>query len=533
MQKFLTFVEELETKLSDLSRQANIAYFNATISGDKNDYAKASDLQLAVSKIFADKNDFVKLKSFKHEIPEDEHVLNRIYKILFNEFAGNQFDEKLHTEIINLSTKIEEKFATYRAKVNGQILTDNQIDEILKTSNNNDELKSVWEASKQIAEEIHEDVVKLVKLRNESAKLIGFNNYHQMSIELNEQNQEELLILFDELDELTREKFIGLKNIIDENLSEKYQISPAELMPWHYQNKFFQEAPKIYSVDYDKYFFNRDVVRITSDYFNGINLSADDIITNSDLFEKENKYQHAYCMNIDRSGDVRIVCNIKPNHKWMSTMLHETGHAVYDKYISPQLPWILRSHAHIFATEAIAMMFGRMPSKAEWLRDVIRVEESEVKKIKNDSEKSLALEQLIFSRWVQVVFRFEKAMYENPDQDLDNLWWNLVEKYQMIKKPSGRNKPDWASKIHIALYPVYYHNYMLGELLASQLYNYISKKVLMSNEHSQSFAGQKDVGEYLKNLFFGYGAFYNWNDLIFKATGEKLSPKYYAEEFCR
>ena len=37
-----------------------------------------------------------------------------------------------------------------------------------------------------------------------------------------------------------------------------------------------------------------------------------------------------------------------------------------------------------------------------------------------------------------------------------------------LKKPEGRNMPDWATKIHVALYPCYYHNYLLGELLASQ-----------------------------------------------------------------
>ena len=37
--------------------------------------------------------------------------------------------------------------------------------------------------------------------------------------------------------------------------------------------------------------------------------------------------------------------------------------------------------------------------------------------------------------------------------------------------------PDWATKIHIALYPCYYHNYLLGELLASQLHYYIAANI--------------------------------------------------------
>ena len=97
------------------------------------------------------------------------------------------------------------------------------------------------------------------------------------------------------------------------------------------------------------------------------------------------------------------------------------------------------------------------------------------KVISKNSFETLKLEQIIFSRWVQVIYRFEKAMFEDPDRDLNSLWWNLVKKYQGLKKPEGRDEPDWAAKIHIALYPVYYQNYMLGELLASQLYFYIKR----------------------------------------------------------
>ena len=52
--------------------------------------------------------------------------------------------------------------------------------------------------------------------------------------------------------------------------------------------------------------------------------------------------------------------------------------------------------------------------------------------------KTLKYRLLIFSRWCQVMLRFEKSMYENPDQDLNKLWWDLVEKYQMVKRPPNR-----------------------------------------------------------------------------------------------
>lgn len=217
----------------------------------------------------------------------------------------------------------------------------------------------------------------------------------------------------------------------------------------------------------------------------------------------------------------------------MGTMLHEFGHATYDKYIDQQLPYVLRNPAHTFTTEAIAMFFGRMSSNADFLVKMNLTDTADAKKVADDSFKVLRLEQLTFSRWAQVMYRFEKSLYENPDQDLNKLWWDLVEKYQMLKRPINRNQPDWASKIHIATSPCYYHNYLLGELLASQFNHYVASTLLKSDNFSQSYFGNKEMGSYFIEKVFKPGARYPWNDMIEKATGEKLTAKYYSEQFVK
>src|SRR5437764_1292571 len=63
---------------------------------------------------------------------------------------------------------------------------------------------------------------------------------------------------------------------------------------------------------------------------------------------------------------------------------------------------------------------------------------------------------LVFARWVLVMTTFERALYADPDADLDSLWWDLVERHQRIHRPDGRAAPDWAAKIHLAAAPVYY-----------------------------------------------------------------------------
>lgn len=532
--EFSEFIKTIEAKVAPAYKETNLAYWNASISGKKEDFEKVAGMQNKLNAIFADKEAFAKIKKFKESGEIKDEILKRELTIYYNNFLGNQVDTAKLNAVNALQNEIEQKYGNFRAEASGKKLTDNQVEEILKTSTDSKELEETWNAHKKIGKVVFEDIKKLVMMRNEIAKELGFKNYHDMSLRLSEEDPEEISKLFDELDNLTKEAFAKEKDNIDSFFEKRYKIKKEELMPWHYQNRFFQEAPKIYKVDFDGFYKGKDIAKITDEYYKGIGVPVDDIIKNSDLFEKPGKNQHAFCTDIDRSGDVRVLCNIIPNEMWMNTMLHEFGHGIYSKYINRNLPFILRDQAQTFTTEAIAMLFGRNSTNAAWMKENIGISEDEAKKISEDGFKALRLQQLVFSRWAQVMYRFEKSMYDNPGQNLDKLWWELVEKYQLIKKPEGRNEPDWASKIHIATAPCYYHNYLLGELLASQLYTYIVKNIIKSDDlKNQGLSNNREIGNYLKTKVFEPGLKYFWNDMIEKATGEKLTAKYYASQFVK
>jgi len=531
-QDFTTILMEFEKKVIPLARESNIAYFDATISGKDEDFRRVADLEVKMSKIYADKTTFAKLREIRASGHIVDALLKRQLDLLYLAFLEKQLDEHRLEAIIRLQNKLENAFTTFRAKVNGKSYTDNEIDQTLRSSLDENELRTVWTASKDIGQHVAHDVIRLVKLRNSAARELGFANYHSMKLELEEQDPEEIARLFDELDGLTCDAFAQLKREMDAILAAKYNCSVEQLMPWHYQNRFFQQAPAIYDVDLDAFYRSENLVELAVRYFAGLNLPIDDLIERSDLFEKEGKYQHAYCTDIDREGDVRVVCNIVPTHGWMNTMLHEYGHAVYDKFNDRTLPWLLREPSHTFTTEAIAMLFGRQAANPRWLRSIAGIPAEESNKLTEQLRKSLRLEQLVFSRWVQVMYRFETSLYQQPDQDLDTLWWKLVGRYQMIRRPEGRPAPDWASKIHIALYPAYYHNYMMGELLASQLHHYICTEVIRHGDTAnESYAGRSDVGVWLRDKVFSVGRSVHWKDMITSAVGEALTPKYYARQF--
>ena len=64
---------------------------------------------------------------------------------------------------------------------------------------------------------------------------------------------------------------------------------------------------------------------------------------------------------------------------------------------------------------------------------------------------------------------FERGFYADPDADHDTALVGPRRAVPAPHRPDGRHAPDWAAKIHVALAPVYYQNYLLGELVASQL----------------------------------------------------------------
>lgn len=526
-------VREVTDSMAPLSKEAAQNYWMGTTTGENQYFTEYSSLNVKISDIFSDPVKFNKIKELVEHGKISDPLLKREMDILYNLFLANQADTLLLRKIIEKSSLLEQKFASFRAEFRGEKITDNQVEEILRNSTDNEILKEAWLSHKEIGNLVSGDIIELAKLRNQLATSLGFDNYHTMSLKLSGQDPAEVSALMDELDGLTSNAFASLKEEMDASFAKRYKTEVSNLMPWHYQGRFFQESPQLYQVDLDKYYKGKNLEKLTEQYYESIGIDVSSIMENSDLYSRPGKNQHAYCIDIDRNGDIRVLANISDTEQWMGTMLHEFGHAVYAiGHDSPKNPYLIREAAHPFTTEAIAMLFGRLSRNPQWIKEMTGISEQEMESIAEDCRKSLTLQQLVFSRWVQVMYRFEKEMYSNPDQDLNNVWWNLVQKYQMLSKPEGRDMPDWSTKVHVALYPCYYHNYQLGELLASQLQYHISNKIMDSdNPMEETFTGQKEVGMWLMDNIFTQGMRYEWNEMIEKATGEKLTAKYYAMQF--
>lgn len=526
-QRFSEFLEKHVSEVRPLARETALAWWEANVTGSEEAFERAAALQAQLMKIYAREEEY----RFLQEIPNNRlsnPLIRRQHKLLMDEYRGHQMSEKTIDEIVQREKEIEKEYSTYRALFRGEHVSDNTLRDILQKSNDSEERREAWEASKQIGARVADAIQELVRIRNREARRLGFRDYYAMQMELQELDENRLFTLLEELHQLCDAPFRRYKEQLDRRLAERFGVAVEDLRPWHYTDPFFQSPPPG-EVDLNPLFEDKDIEAICQQFYADVGLPADPILERSDLYEREGKSQHAFCIDIDREGDVRVLCNLCPSERWMGTMLHELGHAVYDYYIDRSLPYLLRTPAHTLSTEAIAMLFGRMHRNAEWLKRYAGIPDEQAQTVAQPAIREMQASLIVFTRWVLVMTHFERAMYANPDGDLNSLWWQLIEKYQWLHKPEERNAPDWAAKVHIALAPVYYQNYILGEMEASQLVHALRTQVLASESEDALVCSPK-VGTYLREKVFATGASLPWEEALEYATGEKLNPAYFVAQ---
>lgn len=513
-----SFLNTFIPKVADKSELLNKAIWLLETTGSKDAADLKSALDTEVRVLFSDPALYLNLLKWNEDPQIKDPLIKRQLNVLTRTFKQNMLSQALLSELSKKEAALALSFASFRAKVDGKEMTDNDIRNVLKHENDIAVRKKTWEASKEIGEVLAPQVLELVDLRNQGAKSLGYSNYFEQQLELQEVDRNTLFETLEELSSLSEKAYENALQTIQECQCKRFGVSLAELGPWAWAEPFCQEDP-LETEGVDKLFESIDIIEASVAFFRRMGIDVTPTLQKSDMFEREHKCQHAFCINVDRKQDVRTLNNVKPTLKWLETVLHEFGHAIYDCGIDQKLPWALREPPHMLTTEAMALLAGRMAYIPETFHRLTGITSSALL-------DSLKRRQLIFSRWVLVMTRFEQELYSNPRQDLNALWWSLVAKYQKINVPPNRqNKKDWAAKYHIGAAPVYYYSYLLGEMFASQL----SETLLQ--ETGKATIDQEAAGRLLQERLFFPGNSMKWDALVHHATGKALSAKSWVSQF--
>jgi peptidyl-dipeptidase A len=509
-------LHRLTERLAPLERSLHLAYWAAATDARPETSAARQQAEEALLAVLADPELFAEVEGAL--AGDGDPLTRRALGKARLDLLARQIPADARAELVRLQAKVEAAFATVRGRVGDRELANHEIERVLASSDDARERQAAWEAGKQVGEAVADDVLALVELRNRVAGGRGFRDWFAFSLASGDLDEGWLDGMLDEVERATREPFLAAKAALDARLAARFGVGAGELRPWHYGDLFFQRYDGDAEADLGPLLAGRDTVALTVAAYDGMGLETRHLLDRADLHPRPGKDQHAFCLDIDRAGDVRVLANVAPGEEWLDVMLHEVGHAVYDDHVDRSLPWALRCPPQPLATEAVALMLGRLRRDPEFLVAVLGADPAAAAALAAPSREVLRTGQLVFARWCLVMVRFEQAMYADPGRDLVATWWELVESLQGLRRPEGRTAADWASKIHLAVAPVYYQSYLLGELMAFQVDAAVREAV-------GGFVGRPEAGAFLAERVFAPGASRTWRDLVVHATGRPLGTE--------
>lgn len=305
---------------------------------------------------------------------------------------------------------------------------------------------------------------------------------------------------------ITRNRYAqeaGYTNFYDYLLEERHGIKTTTI-----KNLLNQLYEKIKDIDVPPMESGRldinleKLIEITKDTYKNMGFDIDEYVKSGkltlDLLPRQNKSSLNMCCIINPSEDVRISTNMDNSVHGSNVLFHELGHAMLELNINLENKFFGKNSQAL--NEALAIMMELLPFKENIL---------------NHDTKSIIIPYLLrLLRYTE----FELKMYENPEQDLKQLWYELSVKYkQYDKDPEPSDK--WAAVTHYITHPVYYQNYVRAFIMQAQLYNYLKSNLGNLSENPQT-------AEFMKEHIFKLFMSENENDLIKKITGEELSAKY-------
>ena len=426
----------------------------------------------------------------------------------------------------------------------GKCLTLPELEEIIGTSRDPEELKKVWLGWHQIAVPIRKEYVRFVELSNKGAKEMGFKDTGAMWRSKYDMEPDAFAAEMERLWQQVKPLYDSLYTYTRHKLSEKYGkdvVAEDKPIPAHLLGNMWAQtwgnvypllAPPNADRGYDltqilkaRKTDEKQMVRYGEGFFTSLGFdSLPQTFWERSLFAKPPDHDvvcHASAWDIDYEKDVRLKMCVQINEEDFSVVHHELGHNYYQMAYSTK-PFLFRDSANDAFHEAIGdtIALSVTPPYLKQLGLIDKVPEptADIGFLLNR-----ALDKVAFLPFGYLVdqWRWKVFSGEVGPNDYNKAWWDLREKYQGIAPPVPRSEQDFdpGAKYHVPANTPY-ARYFLAAILQFQFHRALCREAGFNGPLYQcSIYGNKKAGEKLKAML-AMGASEPWPAALKAMTGE-------------
>jgi peptidyl-dipeptidase A len=475
-------------------------------------------------------------------------TVRQLEQTLLNAAEGPMTDPGLVKARIAAETQQASILNSFTFRLNGKPITANEIDNALQTNKNLVERQAIWEASKQSGLALKPGLVKLRDLRNGVALELGYADYFALQVAGYRMTTAEMIELQDQFMRDLRPLYLQLHTWTKYELARRYGQPVPKRIPAHWINNRWSQnwTGLIEAANLDDRFRGKSaewIVKTAEQFYTSVGFPnmPDTFWTRSDLYpvppgDPRKKNTHASCWHVDLERDIRSLMSVEPNSEWFSTAHHELGHGYYFmSYTRPEVPPLLRLGAnpafHEGMGELIALAAGQEPYLKALSILPSDLTEDQTAFLLNDALAN----SVPFIFWSSgTMSHWEADVYAGnlSTNQWNKRWWHYVRDLQGVEPPTERGEAfcDAATKTHINDNPCYYYSYAIATVLKFQLHNHIARKILHQPPQSCNYAGNKQIGDFLRSIM-EKGATEDWRQVLREATGEDLSTRAMVEYF--
>lgn len=401
-----------------------------------------------------------------------------------------QHSVKRHPEVRALTRELGDAMITHEYQIAGMRSDLGQIKNILRTSPDTKLREDAWRGKIALSKTLAPKLLQLINLRNHLAKDLGYTNYAEFTLQLEGLSLAQVKNMLTELTQASNPIYQKILIEGQEKLNLS-QIDPWDLMyllesMGAVDPQLFPKEKIIPALKEWSQIHHADLAEL------GIEVVFTDIPYNG------------LCCQI-KPGDIRILANPADGHTYFRTLFHELGHALHGAY-NAQKYFIFRRDSGILG-EGMAELIAYITRKPRWLESM-----------GFDQTDSLQIQKRLIAPWFHYLRErtanalAEYQIYENTTENPDQI---LATTERDILGVAFNLTPRWAADSWYINFPVYWQNYVLADLIASQIHQILDARYGGLDGHPEALAE-------IRQIYYAPGASIDWQEKIIQHTSTEL-----------